>query len=111
MLSGLPYLLNLGKVFSFLLRKRAKEDHRKEKEENTMDRSIEKKDKAGEEDPCDIEKGRLLRELPTRIRDGYIESKVSVEIGLMDLASLELGSFTFGGRAVLHVCMRILQKR
>ncbi|KAM1349653.1 hypothetical protein EV1_003686 [Malus domestica] len=103
MLSGLPYLLNLGKVFSFLLRKRAKEDHRKEKEENTMDRSIEKKDKA--------EKGRLLRELPTRIRDGYIESKVSVEIGLMDLASLELGSFTFGGRAVLHVCMRILQKR
>ncbi|TQE09439.1 hypothetical protein C1H46_004932 [Malus baccata] len=54
-----------------------------------MDRSIEKEDKAGEEDPCDIEKGRLLRELPTRIRDGYIESKVSVEIGLMDLASLE----------------------
>lgn len=54
MRSGLPYLLNLTQVFSFLLWKRAKEDHRKEKEENTMDCSIEKEDKAGEEDPCDI---------------------------------------------------------
>lgn len=54
MRSGLPYLLNLRQVFSFLLRKRAREDHRKEKEEKTMDCSIGKENKAGEEDPCDI---------------------------------------------------------